>query len=129
MATTPNPVGGQPGQNPLLSTVLGALQNRTNNPGQDYAQQSADLQGADPKMLLDQLDKINKLLGVMFVQTFQRLPNVANQISQTMKQLSRAIKEGQQAASVSEVVKPPINQSLVNAGGGQSPSTQSQDGA
>ena len=103
----------------MASVIMGALQNRSSaDAGQDFSQQNAALQGADPQLINKQLDQINKLLGAIFVSTYQRLPNVANNISQTMKQLSRAIKEAQQASSVSDVLKKspqPINQSLVNA--------------
>jgi hypothetical protein len=113
----------------MLSTILGALSNRAStNPGQDFSQQSAALQGADPSMVLRQLEQVNQILGVLFVKTFQTLPNVANQISATMKALSRAIKEGQQASNVTEAVssneqgssqsggQPPINFSPVTQG-------------
>lgn len=108
MATPPNPLAAQGGAPPgggMLSTILGALSNRAStNPGQDFSQQSAALQGADPSMVLRQLEQVNQILGVLFVKTFQTLPNVANQISATMKALSRAIKEGQQASNVTEAV-------------------------
>lgn len=108
----------------MLGTILGALSNRAStNPGQEYSEQSAALQGADPSMILRQLEQVNQVLGVLFVKTFQTLPNVANQISATMKSLSRAIKEGQQASNVGEVVKnsensgsPPISFSAVQQG-------------
>ena len=104
------PGGGIPGaapQSPMLQTVMGALANRSGaggGPGQELSKQQADLQGADPGMILRQLEQVNQVLGVLFVKTFQSLPNVANQISATMKTLSRAIKEGQQASQVGEVV-------------------------
>lgn len=127
MATPPNPLvaGGAPQGGGMLSTILGALTNRSaTNPGQDFSQQSAALQGADPSMVLRQLEQVNQVLGVLFVKTFQTLPNVANQISATMKQLSRAIKEGQQASTVTEAVSQneqgasqgPINFSPVTQG-------------
>ena len=127
MASPPNPLmgGGAPPGGGMLSTILGALSNRAStNPGQDFAQQSAALQGADPSMVLRQLEQVNQILGVLFVKTFQSLPNVANQISATMKSLSRAIKEGQQASNVTEAVskneegssQPPINFSAVSQG-------------
>jgi len=98
----------------MASIIMGALQNRTASPDQDAAQQNATLQGADPGLLGRQADQMNKLMGVMFVQSFQRLPNVANYISQAMKAWSRVQKELQQAASVQSVMKKsPINQSLV----------------
>ena len=100
------PPGGAPppGAGNPLATVLGALQNRAMTPGRSAAEQSADLQGADPTMSLRRLELINQLLGLEFVRNFQTAPNLANAISSTMKQLSRAIKEAQQGASVGEVV-------------------------
>lgn len=124
MATPPNPLsatGGAPPGGGMLSTVMGALANRAStNPGQDFSQQSAALQGADPGMVLKQLEQVNQLLGVLFVKTFQTLPNVANQISATMKALSRAIKEGQQASNVTEAVSA-NEQGSPGQGGGQGP--------
>lgn len=102
--------GGTAPQSPMLQTILGALANRTGagggagDPGKDFSKQTSELQGADPGMILRQLESINQVLGVTFVKTFQTLPNVANQISATMKALSRAIKEAQGAAQVGEVV-------------------------
>lgn len=127
MATPPNPLaaGGAPPGGGMLGTILGALSNRSaTNPGQDFSQQSAALQGADPGMVLRQLEQVNQILGVLFVKTFQTLPNVANQISATMKALSRAIKEGQQASTTTEAVSAneqgssqgPINFSPVTQG-------------
>ena len=103
MSSSPMMPGGG-GMPPAAGMLMSALQQKGQgggggDPAQDYAQQSAELQGADPGQLLEQLNRINQLLGVIFVQNFQRLPNVANQVSATMKQLSRAIKEAQQAAS------------------------------
>lgn len=127
MASVPNPVvAGGGGSSPLLATIMGALQNRTQNPAQSFSEQSANLQGADPTMVLRQLEQVNQILGVLFVKTFQNLPNLANQISATMKQLSRALKEAQQGSSVSEVVgKPagpqPINFSAAQSGENSSP--------
>jgi len=129
LATPTNPLqgGGAPPQGAgMLSTIMGALSNRAStNPGQDFSQQSAALQGADPSMILRQLESCNQMLGVLFVKTFQTLPNVANQISATMKALSRAIKEAQSASNVGEVVgkgsedgsqQPPISFSPVSQG-------------
>jgi hypothetical protein len=99
------PMGG--GQSPvggMLMQALAAKQGGQTGEGsgdsaQEYASQAAELQGADPQMLLRQLNQMQKLLGVIFVQTIQRLPNVGNQISKVMSQMTRAIKEAQQAGS------------------------------
>jgi hypothetical protein len=108
MASAPNLPGGGGGGNPamskLLPIIMGALSNRTQNPGQQFSEQQANLQGSDPGMIARQMEEINKVMGVLFVKTFQTLPNVANQISATMKAWSRALKEIQSAANVGEVV-------------------------
>lgn len=116
--------GGQGGGgNPLPGVALGALSGA--NAGGSPEQMGAGLQGADPQMLMKQLDQVNKLLGVIFVQTFTRLPNVAGQVSKTMNQLQRAIKEATQAANVSSVIKKrPIQMSAV----GGAPDQQSDAG-
>ena len=130
MSTAPNPMlaggGGGGTPNPMLAQIMGALQNKTSNPGQKFSEQAADLQGADPTMVLRQLEDVNKILGVLFVKTFENLPNIANNISATMKTLSRAIKEAQQGSSTAEVVgkpagPPPINFSAAQGGENSSP--------
>lgn len=94
--------GAPPG--PQLATVLGALANKSGNPGQDLAKQNADLQGADPTMIQRQLKSVNDVLAVLFVKSFQQMPKVAGDISATMKALSKALKSIEEASSVSEVV-------------------------
>ena len=134
MASPANPLlgggGGGPSLPPqLMSLVMGALSNRTNSPdsaGKDLSEQMAGVQGADPSMVLRQLEQVNQVLGVLFVKSFQQLPNVANQISATMKQLSRAIKEAQQASNVTETIAPaeppPISFSAARMGENSAPS-------
>jgi hypothetical protein len=96
--------GGNP-ISKLLPVILGALSGRTgSNAGQDFSKQQGELQGSDPGMIARQMEEVNKVMGVLFVKTFQTLPNVANQISATMKTWSRAMKEIQGAANVGEVV-------------------------
>ena len=130
MATPPNPLmgGGAPPQlGGTLSTAIGALANRAStNPGQDFSQQASQLQGADPSMILRQLESCKQMLGVLFIRTFQTLPNVANGISDVMKALTtKAIKPAMEAANVGEVVgkgsedggtQPPISFSPVQQG-------------
>jgi hypothetical protein len=129
MASPANPLmgGAGPGANPMAGVLLQALSARQNapggggpggGPGQEYAQQASELHGADPQMLLRQMQKMNELMGILFIQTFQRLPNVANQISAAMKLWARAIKEGQQAASTAAVVRNPVNFSAAQPSAG-----------
>ncbi len=118
--------GGGGASNPMAGIIMNALAKRAQgggaSPGAGAGGPAAENQGADGGMVLQQLNKINEALGVVFVRTFQTLPNVANQVSATMKALSRAIKEAQQAANVGEVVgkteesKQPINFSAATAG-------------
>jgi hypothetical protein len=112
-------LAGQP--NPLAGIIQSALGGKTGaSAGKGLAQQSADLQGADPTMIARQLDQIGDMLARLFTMTWQTMPNVANQISATMKTLTRAQKEIGQASQVSEVVgqqpnaqpAPPINASV-----------------
>jgi hypothetical protein len=114
--------GGGGGGNPiskLLPVIMGALSGRTgSNAGQDFSQQQAQLQGSDPGMLARQMEEVNKVMGVLFVKTFQTLPNVANQISATMKVWSRAMKEIQGAANVGEVVGKSEQQTQAPSPGG-----------
>ena len=125
--------GGVP---PQILAVLSALQGQQGgNPAQNAAEQGAESAKGDPTMIYRQLDRINQLLGVLFVQSFQRFPNVANNISQTMKQLSRAIKEAQSASQVQGAVAGgPVQQSAVEGGTmgtppGMSPMAQTGAGA
>lgn len=107
MPPTPGLGGGTPGappQNPLQQIVMGALANKTASPGQDFSKQQADLQGADPSMILRQLQSIKDVLGVAFIKSFQNLPNVAGHISSTIKALDKAIKEAMTGAQTGEVV-------------------------
>jgi hypothetical protein len=130
LATPPNPLGGNPG-NPgngsgMLGTILGALSKNTDdqaNPAQDFSQSSAASQGADPSMVLRQLNQIHQMLGVLFVQVFQTVPALANDISQTMKQLTKTIESAKKAANITDTVKnseqsqgPPIGFSAVQQG-------------
>jgi hypothetical protein len=137
MASFPNPaMGGGGGASPLMGIIQGALSKRTQDaasptPGAPMAENA----GADDGMVLAQLNKIHEALGLVFVRTMTSRPNVANAVSATMKQLSRAIKEAQQGANVSEVVgkteesqqpKPPINFSAAAQGTGR-PDMPSQE--
>jgi hypothetical protein len=102
--------GAPPG--PQLATVLGALSGKQQNPGADFAKQSAELQGADPTMVLRQLKQIGDALSVLFVKSYQTVPKGAGGISDTMKQLAKAVKHFEDAANV---------QSVVGEGGGDGP--------
>jgi hypothetical protein len=80
--------------------------------GSQLAQQSAELHGADPSLILRQLKKIKDAMGVMFIQTFQSLPNVAGHVSKTMATIDRAIKEAENATQTASAVRPPVGLSL-----------------
>jgi hypothetical protein len=118
--------------NPLAGILMGALsgkgQTGEDSPGMAYAKQSSELQQANPQMITEQLTKIKELLSVLFVQTATVLPNVSDKISGTMKALSGAIKESQQAMNVQQVLPtdqpgatPPVGFSLAQNSQPKSP--------
>jgi hypothetical protein len=94
--------------------------------GSQLASQSAELHGADPALILKQLQKIRDALGVMFIQTFQSVPNVAGHVSKTLGTLDRAIKEAQNAAQTASAVRPPVGFSLASQGPGGPPGPSAQ---
>jgi hypothetical protein len=113
MGSQPNPLAGGGQSSPMGGMLMQALAAKTGatgggegsgDPATEYASQVSELQGADPGMLLQQLNQIQKLLGVIFVQTIQRLPNVGGQISKVMNVMTKAIKETQQAASTASAI-------------------------
>ena len=84
--------------------------------GDQLAQQSSELHGADPGMVLQQLQKVKSVLGALFLHTFQRMPNVSGHIAKTMSTLDRALKEAGNAAQTASAVRPPIGLSLAKQG-------------
>jgi hypothetical protein len=135
LATSANPLasggaapGGQP-QNPNLAAIMGALSSKTSSPGKDLSAQFGEMQGADPTMVLRQLEQISQALAVLYVKTFQNQPNLAGQIQSASKQLTRCLKEAQKGSETSEVVgrvegnqPPPISFSPAQQGDNSSPS-------
>lgn len=128
MATAPNPLvtaiqsrlaqmqgGGAPGA-PMAPGASGGSDE--NGVGAQLAQQSSELHGADPGLLMRQVQKIRDAVGVMFIQTFQSMPNAAGHLSKALAPLDRALKEIQNAAQVASAVKPPVGLSLAQQGPG-----------
>lgn len=119
--------------NPLAGMLMGAMsgqaQTGQDNPAQAFAQQSSQLQQANPQMITDQLTKVKELLSVIFVQTAQALPNVSDKISKVIVALSGAIKEAQQGQNVQQVLPgqqqqggtPPVGFNLASQGQQGSP--------
>lgn len=56
-------------------------------------------------MVNRQLDAVNQVLGVLFVKTFQTIPKLAGEISNTMKALSKAIDAAQKASSATDAIQ------------------------
>lgn len=92
--------GGQPGQGGDSSGGGG------DDSGSAYAQQVSDLKGADPGMLLRQVQQIQKIMAVMAVQNMERLPNVASKIMKVVPQFDAIVKEIQSASAVDKAVRP-----------------------
>jgi hypothetical protein len=78
-------------------------------------------------LLMKQVQKIRDAVGVMFIQTFQSMPNAAGHLSKALAPLDRALKEIQNAAQVASAVRPPVGFSLAQQGpaGPSGPSSQS----
>jgi hypothetical protein len=122
------------GANPLAQMVMSALQSRTaggggtpgatmpgqgggmpgmpggggDDAGAQYAQQVSELKGADPGMLLRQVQKMKQICAVLMVQNLERLPNVAGKLSKLIPAFDGVIKEIQQAKNVDSAVRPPL---------------------
>lgn len=139
------------GQNPL-SSLLGPMLNKlsaggsgapggggegvpgegTGDPGSQVSEMSSELRGADPAFLLRTLQSIKASLMAVFVQSGMRLPNVAGAVSQTMKQLDRAIKEAQTGQATASAVRSPLGFSAATSqpqGGGGMPGAGGSPGA
>src|ERR1700722_8841613 len=88
--------------------------------GGDYAQQVAQLKGADPGMLLQEMKSMKQKCAVLMVQNLERLPNVSGTLSKLIPMFDRVIKEISQAQNVNSAVRPPL---------GMGAATPPQDGA
>lgn len=76
--------------------------------GQQYAQQVAELKGADPGMLLRQIKQMKQICAVLMVQNLERLPNVSGKLSKLIPQFDSVLKELQQAQNVNSAVRQPV---------------------
>lgn len=110
--------------NPMMQMVMSALQAKTAGGGapggmpgapggggddaSSYAGQVAELKGADPGMLMQQLKKMKQMCAVLMVQNLERLPNVAGKLSKLIPMFDQVLKEAQQAGNVDGAVRPPI---------------------
>jgi hypothetical protein len=95
--------GGAPGQ-----TMPGQGTPGQDDAGAQYAQQVSELKGADPGMLLRQVQKMKQICAVLMVQNLERLPNVAGKLSKLIPAFDGVIKEIQQAKNVDSAVRQPI---------------------
>ena len=88
---------GSPGGNPQGSPM---------DDQSGYAQQVAELKGADPGLLLRELKQMKQKCAVLMVQNLERLPNVSGQLSKLVPMFDRVIKEISQAQNVNSAVRP-----------------------
>ena len=72
----------------------------------DYAQQIAQLKGADPGLLLQTMKAMKQQVAVLMVQNLERLPNVSGKLSKLIPQFDGVIKEIMQASNVNNAVQP-----------------------
>jgi hypothetical protein len=78
------------------------------DPGAQYAQQVAELKGADPGMLLREMKQMKQKCAVLMVQNLERLPNVSGQLSKLIPMFDRVVKEISQAQNVNSAVRQPV---------------------
>ena len=111
--------GGQPGMPPGMppggapggpGQASGGMED-----GGQYAQQVAEMKGANPQMLLEQLKKMKQMVAVLMVQNLERLPNVAGQLSKLVPMFDRVIKEASQAQNAVQAVRDPIGMGQAQA--------------
>jgi hypothetical protein len=111
---------GMPGQPPS------GADSTSGEAGQQVSQLSSELQGADPQFMMREMMQLKQAMMQLFVRSGMRLPNVAGQIAQTMKQWDKAIKEIQQAQATQSATRPPIGFSAAgngSAAAGQGPAS------
>jgi hypothetical protein len=101
--------GGQPGGQPgaMPGGMPGGQPSGGGDPGAgDYAQQIAQLKGADPGLLLQTMKAMKQQVAVLMVQNLERLPNVSGKLSKLIPQFDGVIKEIMQASNVNQAVQP-----------------------
>jgi hypothetical protein len=101
--------GGQPGGAPggAPQGMPGGQPSGGGDPGAgDYAQQIAQLKGADPGLLLQTMKAMKQQVAVLMVQNLERLPNVSGKLSKLIPQFDGVIKEIMQASNVNNAVQP-----------------------
>lgn len=76
--------------------------------GDQFASQVSELKGADPGGLIRQLKAIKQICAIILVQNMERLPNVSGKVSKLIPMIDQVIKEAQQASSVNNAVRNPI---------------------
>lgn len=86
--------------------------------GDQLAQQSSELHGADPALGLKQLQRVRQALGVLFIQYFQAIPSGANKISKVLATMDQAISEFEKASQVASAVRPPVGFDMAKQGAG-----------
>jgi hypothetical protein len=104
--------GGMPPGGGPAAAAGGATPGADPSGGQDpaaqFAQQVAELKGADPGMLQRQVGKMKQMCAVLMVQNLERLPNVVGQLSKLIPMFDRVLKEIGQASNVNSAVRNPI---------------------
>lgn len=96
-----------------------AQQSGAQDPGDAYASQVSALKGADPGMRLRQIKQLQKIVGVMIVETMETMPNVSSKLAAVFKTFDPVVKELQQASNVNAAVRNPTPQ--INMGAAQPP--------
>ena len=106
-----------PGANPMQALLAGNAGPAVGAPGgngggggapdmgNDVSAMLANLRGADPGMLVRQINNIKRLLAVLSVHFMEPLPQVAGEISKVIPQLNRITGQAEKAQNVNAAVR------------------------
>ena len=73
--------------------------------GNDFSAMLANLRGADPGMLVRQINNIKRLLAVLSVHFMEPMPQVAGEMSRLIPQLNRVTTQAERAQNVNAAVR------------------------
>jgi len=76
--------------------------------GRQLSQQMAELQGADPQLLVKAGEQVKAMLGALYTKTMFQVPGASRQAAKAVAAVDAMLKELQQAAATVNTVNSPI---------------------
>jgi len=115
----PSPLG--PGAAAITNT------NPAGMAGEQVSRQLAELQGADPQIILKILQQIKSQIVAIYARTAFSMPSVSRNVAQMQKFTDKAIEESEKAAATAQTVNPIANNASIPnpQGGNNDQATQS----